>query len=47
VGDIDFQVIFVAENLAKNQVFWKEKLVEDVVTLGPTAEVFTLVRVIR
>ncbi len=37
--DIDFQVIFVAENSIKLQKtrFWKEKSVEDVVTLGPTA----------
>jgi hypothetical protein len=36
-GDIDFQVIFAAEILNKFQKtrFWKEKSVEDVVTLGP------------
>jgi hypothetical protein len=35
VGDIDFEVIFVAENSNKFQKtrFWKEKLVENVVTL--------------
>jgi len=39
VGDIDFSVIFAAENSNKFQKtrFWKEKSVEDVVTLGPTA----------
>jgi hypothetical protein len=32
-------VIFIIENSNKFQkaMFWKEKLVEDVVTLGPTA----------
>jgi hypothetical protein len=40
VGDIDFKVIFVAESSNKFQKtrFWKEKSVEDVVTLGPKAE---------
>jgi len=40
VGDIDFKVIFPAENSNKFQKtrFWKEKSVEDVETLGPTAE---------
>jgi hypothetical protein len=40
VGDIDFKVIFAAENLNKFQKtrFWKEKPVEDMVTLGPTAQ---------
>ncbi len=35
MGDIDFEVIFVAENSNKFQKtrFWKEKLVENVVTL--------------
>jgi len=40
VGDNDFEVISAAENsnkFQKNQV-WKEKSVEDVVTLGPTAQ---------
>ncbi len=39
MGDIDFKVISAAENLNKFQKtrFWKEKSVEDVVTLGPTA----------
>ncbi len=38
MGDIDFKVIFVGENSNKFQKtrFWKEKSVEDVVTLGPT-----------
>jgi len=39
VGDIDFKVISVPENSNKFQKtrFWKEKSVEDMVTLGPTA----------
>jgi hypothetical protein len=39
VGDIDFKVIYAAENSNKFQKtrFWKEKSVEDVVTLVPTA----------
>jgi hypothetical protein len=40
VGIIDFQVISAAENSNKFQKtrFWKEISVEDVVTLGPTAQ---------
>ncbi len=40
VGDIDFEVISVAENSNKFQKtrFWKERSVEDMVTLGPTAQ---------
>jgi hypothetical protein len=40
VGDIDFIVISAAGNSNKFQKtrFWKEKSVEDVVTLGPTAQ---------
>jgi hypothetical protein len=40
VGDIDFQVISANENSNKfqNIRFWKEKSVEDVVTLGPMAQ---------
>jgi hypothetical protein len=36
VGDIDFKVISAAENSNKFQKtrFWKEKSVEDMVTLG-------------
>jgi hypothetical protein len=36
VGDIDFNVISAAENSNKFQKtrFWKEKSVEDVVTIG-------------
>jgi hypothetical protein len=36
VGDIDLKVISVAENSNKFQKsrFWKEKSVEDVVTIG-------------
>jgi hypothetical protein len=39
VEDIDLKVISAAENSNKFQKtrFWKEKLVEDVITLGPTA----------
>ncbi len=39
MGDIDFKVISAAENSNKFQKtkFLKEKSVEDVVTLGPTA----------
>ncbi len=40
MGDIDFQVISAAENSKKfpKTRFWKEKSVEDVVTLGPMAQ---------
>jgi len=40
VGDIDLKVISAAENSNKFQKtrFWKEKSVEDVVTLVPTAQ---------
>jgi hypothetical protein len=40
VGDIEFEVISVAENSKKFQKtrFWNKKSVEDVVTLGPTAQ---------
>jgi hypothetical protein len=40
MGDIDFEVISAAENSNKFQKtkFWKEKSVEDMVTLGPTAQ---------
>jgi len=40
VGDSDLKVISAAENSNKFQKprFWKEKSVEDVVTLGPTAQ---------
>ncbi len=48
MGDIDFQVISAAEN-SNNKFqktrFWKEKSVEDEVTLGPTAQA-TLVHMI-
>ncbi len=39
VGDIDFKVIFAIENSNKflKTRFWKEKPIEDVVTIGPTA----------
>jgi hypothetical protein len=40
VGDIDLEVISGVENSNKFQKtrFWKEKSVEDVVTLGPTVQ---------
>jgi hypothetical protein len=40
VRDISFEVISAAENSNKFQKsrFWKEKSVEGVVTLGPTAQ---------
>jgi len=39
-GDIDLKMISAAENSNKFQKarFWKEKSVEDVLTLGPMAE---------
>jgi len=46
VGDIDFEVISAAENSNKFQKtrFWKEKSVEDMLTLRPRAQA-TLVSV--
>jgi len=40
VGDIGFEVISTAENSNEFQKtrFWKEKSVEDMVTLGPMAQ---------
>ncbi len=40
MGNIDLKVISAAENSNKFQKirFWKEKSVEDVVTLGSTAQ---------
>jgi hypothetical protein len=40
VGDIDFQLISAAENsnIFPKTRFWKDKPVEDVVTLGPIAQ---------
>ncbi len=40
MGNVDFKVIFAIENSNKFQKtrFWKEKLVEDMVTLGPMAQ---------
>jgi hypothetical protein len=40
VGEIEFQVISPAENSNKFQKtrFWKEKSVEKMITLGPTAQ---------
>jgi hypothetical protein len=48
VGDIDFKVISAPENSNKFQKtrFWKEKSVEDVVTLGLTAQA-TLVTIVN
>jgi hypothetical protein len=39
VGEIDLKLIYALENSNKLQKtrFWKEKSVEDVVTLGPMA----------
>jgi hypothetical protein len=46
VGDIDLKVISATENSSKFQKtrFWKLKSVEDIVTLGPTAQA-TLVHI--
>jgi hypothetical protein len=43
VGDSDFKVISAAENSNKFQKtrFWKEKSVEDVVTLGANSTGYT------
>ncbi len=40
MGDVDFEVISVPDNSNKFQKtrFWKEKSVENLVTLGPTAQ---------
>ncbi len=40
MGEIDFEVISAAENSNKfpKTMFWKEKSVEDMVTLGLTAK---------
>jgi hypothetical protein len=48
VGDVDFKVISATENSNQFQKtrFWKEKSVEDVVTLGPMAQA-TLVLIIH
>jgi hypothetical protein len=41
VGDIDLKVISAAKNSKKFQKtrFWKQKSVENVITLGPRAQV--------
>ncbi len=41
MGNNDLKVIFATENSNKFQKtrFWKEKSIEDVVTLGPMAQV--------
>jgi hypothetical protein len=43
VGNIEFKVISAAENSNKFQKtrFWKEKSVEDMVTLGPNSTCHT------
>jgi len=40
VADIDFKMLFATQNSNKFQKtrFWKEKSVEDMVTLGPTTQ---------
>jgi hypothetical protein len=40
-GDIDLKMISAAKNSNKFQKtrFWKEKVVEDLVTFGPTAQI--------
>jgi len=40
MGDIDLKVISASENSNKFQKtrFWKEKSIENMVTLGPTAQ---------
>jgi hypothetical protein len=40
VADIDLKMLFATEILNKfqNTRFWKEKSVEDMVTLGPTTQ---------
>ncbi len=40
MGNIDFSVISAAENSNKfpKTRFWKEKSVEDMITLGPTVQ---------
>jgi hypothetical protein len=47
VRDIDFEVISATENSNKFQKtrFWKGKSVEDMITLGPTAQA-TLVTIL-
>jgi hypothetical protein len=49
VGDIDLKVISATENSNKFQEtrFWKEKSVEDVVTLGPTAQAALVIMKLR
>jgi hypothetical protein len=49
VGDIDFKVISATENSNKflKTRFWKEKSVEDVVTLGPTAQATLVIMKLR
>jgi hypothetical protein len=45
VRNSDFKLIFVGENSNKFQKtrFWKEKSVEEMVTLGPTAQATLLI----
>ncbi len=39
MGDIDFKVIYEHSNKFQITRIWKEKSVEDVITLGPKAHV--------
>ncbi len=47
MGDIDFRMISAAENSNEFQKtrFWKEKSVENIVTLGPTAQATLIVEI--
>jgi hypothetical protein len=48
MGDIDLKVIFATENSNKflKTRFWKEKSVEDMVTLGPTAQAMVVMMIL-
>jgi hypothetical protein len=48
MGDIDLKVIFAAENSNKfpKTRFWKEKSVEDMVTLGPTTQAMVVMMIL-
>ncbi len=47
VGDIDLKVIYTTKNSNKFPItrFWKEKSVEDVVTVGPTTHATLVIMV--
>ncbi len=49
MGGIDLKVISATENSNKFQItrFWKEKSVEDVVTLGPMAQATLVIIIFR